>query len=61
MSPGSSWRVVLEEKSRNALGRGLGSGTVQTAGAVKHLFVKLAWLISHDRLARGLLGFRFKN
>ena len=30
------WRVVLEEVVK-ALGRGLGSGTVHTAGAIEHL------------------------
>ena len=55
------WRVVLGEKSWSALGRGLGSDTVQTAGAVKHLFVRLAWLVSDNRRPEASGGFRFNN
>ena len=61
ISPGLSWLVVLVDKSWKTLGRGLGSGTVQTVGAIKHLFVRLASLISHSRLARGLFGVPFNN
>ena len=39
----SSWLLVLVERSCNALGRGLGSGTVYTACAIEHLYVRLAW------------------
>ena len=52
MSPGSSWLVVLEEVVKSTWS--CGSGTVHTAGAIKHLFVRLAELISHNSLARGL-------
>ena len=55
----SSWRVVLEEKS--CTGRGLGSGTVHIAGAVKHWFVRLAWLVSHNRRPEAFWGFCFNN
>ena len=57
----SSWRVVLEERSWSALGRGLGSGTVHIAGAVKHWFVRFAWLVSCTRRPEAFWGFRFYN
>ena len=57
----SSWRVVLEEKSWSALGRRLGSGTVHIAGTVKIWFVRLAWLVSHNRRPEAFWGFRFNN
>ena len=39
-----------------ALDRGLGSGTVHIAGAVKYWFVRLAWLVSHNSRPKSLLG-----
>ena len=58
-----TWFIVASRtgSSREVhLGRGLGSGTVQTAGAIKHLFVRLAWL-SHKTGWPEALGFRFSN
>ena len=52
----SPWLVVLEEKWRSTLGRGLGSGTVHIAGAAKHWFVRFAWLVSYKRRPEGLFG-----
>ena len=53
------WLARSDEKWRSTLGRGLGSGTVHIAGVVKHWFVRLARLVSHNRRPKGLLGVPF--
>ena len=61
---GVTWFIVAGRTGREVvkcLGRGLGSGTVHIAGAVKHWFVRLAWLVSHNRRPEAFWRFRFNN
>ena len=56
MSPGYRGWSYWKRSDEVHLVRGLGSGTVHIAGAVKHWFVRLAWLISHNSRHKGLFG-----
>ena len=50
-----------DESWWSALDRVLGSGTVHITGAVNHWFVRLAWLVSHNRRPKGLFGVPWYN
>ena len=51
------WLARSDGKWWNKLGSGLGFGTVHIPGAVKHWFVRLAWLVSHNKQGpKGIWG-----